>query len=66
MNGQPGLFPEIEATLKEAERGGFRYREDVISQAEETALAASLDEVEFKPFEFHGYGEPQNGQLCVR
>jgi alkylated DNA repair dioxygenase AlkB len=34
---------------------GFRYWPDVITAAEEAALAAELAELPFKPFDFHGY-----------
>lgn len=34
---------------------GFRYQQDIISPEEESALAASLQQIDFKPFEFHGY-----------
>jgi hypothetical protein len=33
------------------------YREDVVSSAEEQALLKRLEELPFKPFEFHGYPE---------
>jgi alkylated DNA repair dioxygenase AlkB len=49
------LFPE----LLDKQRGrlpeGFRYEEDIISEADETALAKSLATLELKPFEFHGH-----------
>jgi hypothetical protein len=31
------------------------YRKDVVSSAEEQALLKRLEELPFKPFEFHGY-----------
>ena len=34
---------------------GFRYRPDLISPTEETALIARVRELPFKEFEFHGY-----------
>jgi alkylated DNA repair dioxygenase AlkB len=34
---------------------GFRYEEDVITEAEEATLVASLATLELKPFEFHGH-----------
>jgi len=34
---------------------GFRYQEDIISEAEEASLVASLSKLELKPFEFHGH-----------
>jgi alkylated DNA repair dioxygenase AlkB len=54
MNRQQKLFPEIEPTSKESEPRGFRYQEDIITLEEETVLAASLKQIELKPFEFHG------------
>ena len=39
-----GLMPE-----------GFRYKEDIINEAEEAALARALATLDLKPFEFHGY-----------
>src|SRR5438046_1988587 len=52
MNSQPRLFPEIETT---PEPPGFRYQEDIISPEEEAALAASLEQIDLKAFEFRGY-----------
>ncbi|WP_216841076.1 alpha-ketoglutarate-dependent dioxygenase AlkB [Acidobacterium sp. S8] len=34
---------------------GFHYQDGIISEAEETALVASLATLELKPFEFHGH-----------
>jgi hypothetical protein len=34
---------------------GFRYEEDIITEAEEAFLVASLAALELKPFEFHGH-----------
>lgn len=34
---------------------GFRYEEDIITEAEEASLAESLSKLELKPFEFHGH-----------
>jgi alkylated DNA repair dioxygenase AlkB len=55
MNAQGKLFFEIEARAAQLEPRGFRYREDIVTQAEEAALGASLQQLELKPFEFHGY-----------
>ena len=55
MDGQPSLFPEIEHTGAEAEPRGFRYQEEIVTQEEAAALAASLAQLDLKPFEFHGY-----------
>lgn len=55
MDGQPSLFPEIDRAPQEAEPRGFRYREGILSEEEQAALAASLAQLDLKPFEFHGY-----------
>jgi hypothetical protein len=34
---------------------GFRYQEDVISEADEAALVKSLATLDLKSFEFHGH-----------
>jgi hypothetical protein len=54
MATQNGLFGELEDTLP-AMPEGFRYEEDIITEAEEVALVASLATLELKPFEFHGH-----------
>jgi len=38
-----------------AEPRGFRYQPDLIGPREEAALAARLGDLDFKPFDFHGY-----------
>lgn len=48
---QAGLFGEVQDRVP-AMPEGFRYEEDVISQAEEATLVASLATLELKPFEF--------------
>jgi alkylated DNA repair dioxygenase AlkB len=48
---QGSLFPEFAAGMPD----GFRYEEEVLTQAEEAELVASIGELELKPFEFHGY-----------
>ena len=47
---QPDLFT-APAGLPE----GFRYRADVLSPAEEEALARELEALPFKPFDFQGF-----------
>jgi alkylated DNA repair dioxygenase AlkB len=54
MATQTGLFAELQDALP-AMPEGFRYQEDVISEAEEAALVASLATLELRPFEFHGH-----------
>lgn len=34
---------------------GFRYRQDILTSEEESALVAQLRELDFKPFQFQGY-----------
>jgi alkylated DNA repair dioxygenase AlkB len=55
MDGQGALFGEMDERATEAEPRGFRYREEIVSEEEEAALAASLGQLELKPFEFHGH-----------
>ncbi|WP_158792017.1 alpha-ketoglutarate-dependent dioxygenase AlkB [Granulicella sp. L60] len=54
MATQSGLFAEFESEPPSTP-AGFRYEADIISEAEEAALVASLSTLELKPFEFHGY-----------
>ena len=49
--GGEGGTREAAAALPE----GFRYRPELISLAEEAALLASVRELPFREFEFHGY-----------
>jgi len=55
MVRQNSLFPELESKPKRLTPPGFRYLENVITETEEAALVASLEELELKPFEFHGH-----------
>jgi hypothetical protein len=55
MGGQRTLFMEMQQGLLEGEPRGFRYREQIIGEGEEVALAAELEKLALKPFEFHGY-----------
>jgi alkylated DNA repair dioxygenase AlkB len=55
FHSQPELFPEIELRAAEPEPRGFRYQENIISPQEETALAAAINQMHLRPFEFHGY-----------
>ncbi len=52
---QKDLFAELESAQSPSMPSGFRYQDDIISEAEETALVASLGTLELKPFEFHGH-----------
>lgn len=49
------LFPEMKELPTEAGPPGFRYREKFVTEEEEMALAASIGELDLRPFEFHGY-----------
>jgi alkylated DNA repair dioxygenase AlkB len=55
MATQNALFPRLESKLQRVGPEGFRYEEDIVSEAEEAALVASLAMLELKPFEFHGH-----------
>jgi alkylated DNA repair dioxygenase AlkB len=55
MAMQDVLFSELRSESAHTMPNGFRYEEDIITQAEEAALVASLATLELKPFEFHGY-----------
>jgi alkylated DNA repair dioxygenase AlkB len=54
MATQTGLFNDSQDTVPTMPEG-FRYQEDIISEAEEAVLMASLATLELKPFEFHGH-----------
>lgn len=55
MIRQTGLFPEVGNKPEQLTPAGFRYLENVITEAEEATLVASLQELELKPFEFQGH-----------
>ena len=55
MDRQPALFPEMEDGPSETQPPGFRYREEIITENEQAALAHSLAQLDLKPFEFHGH-----------
>jgi alkylated DNA repair dioxygenase AlkB len=55
MVKQNALFPEMEETPTESEPRGFRYRDEIITEAEQAELVESLRQLDLKPFEFHGY-----------
>jgi alkylated DNA repair dioxygenase AlkB len=52
MRAENLLFPEL---MAEPEPPGFRYGENFVTQEEEIALAASVGQLDLRPFEFHGY-----------
>ena len=55
MHSQRALFTEMEQKPPEVEPPGFRHREQIVSEEEEAALAAGLEKLGLKPFEFHGF-----------
>jgi alkylated DNA repair dioxygenase AlkB len=55
MVRQNVLFPEMEENSGELAPRGFRYRDEMMTEAEEAALVASIQQLELKPFDFHGY-----------
>ncbi len=55
MDSQRALFMEMEQKPPEVEPRGFRHREQIVCEEEEAALAAGLEKLGFKPFEFHGF-----------
>lgn len=55
MAAQKSLFAELENAQSLMMPSGFRYQEDIISEAEEASLVASLSKLELKPFEAHGH-----------
>jgi alkylated DNA repair dioxygenase AlkB len=52
---QNALFPEMEERSAESEPRGFRYQDEILTEAEQAALAESLQQLDLKPFEFRGY-----------
>ena len=52
---QKALFPEMEERPAKSEPRGFRYRDEIITEEEETVLVESLGKLDLKPFEFHGH-----------
>jgi alkylated DNA repair dioxygenase AlkB len=55
MTTENALFPELVNKQRGLMPEGFRYEEDIISEADEAALAKSLATLNLKPFEFHGH-----------
>jgi alkylated DNA repair dioxygenase AlkB len=55
MTTERALFPELADRQRSLMPEGFRYEEDIISEADEAALAKSLATLDLKPFEFHGH-----------
>ena len=55
MTTERELFPELVDKQRIRMSEGFRYEEDIISEANEAALAKFLSTLDLKPFEFHGH-----------
>src|SRR5439155_21208222 len=55
MPTQDALFPDLQEKPTQPKPPGFRYREQIITEPEEAALVASLQQLDLKPFEFHGH-----------
>jgi hypothetical protein len=55
MTTENALFPEPVGKSRGLMPEGFRYEEDIISEADEAALAKSLATLDLKRFEFHGH-----------
>jgi alkylated DNA repair dioxygenase AlkB len=55
MTSEPALFPELGTKPAHLMPAGFRYQENVITEAEEATLVACLQNLDLKPFEFHGH-----------
>jgi alkylated DNA repair dioxygenase AlkB len=55
MADTPALFADLNQEPTAPEPHGFRYQDEIITPEEEAALAASLAQLDLKPFEFHGH-----------
>jgi alkylated DNA repair dioxygenase AlkB len=55
VDSQCTLFTEMEQSAPDAAPRGFRYRETIVSEEEEIVLAAGLQQLDLKPFQFHGH-----------
>jgi alkylated DNA repair dioxygenase AlkB len=55
MAGTADLFQEPGPEQEPLTPAGFRYRENVVTAAEEATLVAALQKLDLKPFEFHGH-----------
>jgi alkylated DNA repair dioxygenase AlkB len=67
MTTEKLLFPELADNQRRLMPEGFRYEEDIISAADEAALAKSLAALDLKPFEFHGHlGNRRVTSFCLR
>jgi alkylated DNA repair dioxygenase AlkB len=55
MPRQAALFSELRTKPEQLTPPGFRYQENLITEAAEAALVAWLQTLDLKPFEFHGH-----------
>jgi len=55
MSRQAALFSELRTKPELLTPPGFRYQENVITEAAEAALVTRLQTLDLKPFEFHGH-----------
>jgi alkylated DNA repair dioxygenase AlkB len=55
MARQNVLFLEMEESPTKSEPRGFRYQDEFLTEAEQAVLVGSLQQLNLKPFEFHGH-----------
>jgi hypothetical protein len=55
MRKQATLFSDLERRPNTAVPKGFQYRENLITEVEESSLASAPGELSLKPFELHGH-----------
>jgi alkylated DNA repair dioxygenase AlkB len=55
MSRQATLFSELGTTQEQLTPPGFRYQENVITEAGEATFVACLQTLDLKPFEFQGH-----------
>jgi alkylated DNA repair dioxygenase AlkB len=55
LGSHRAMFTGMEHPPAEPEPHGFGYREDIVSEDEEGALAAELRRLDLRPFQFHGH-----------
>jgi alkylated DNA repair dioxygenase AlkB len=55
MTREPALSPKLRTKPAHLMPTGFRYQENVITEAEEATLVACLQTLDLKPFEFQGH-----------
>lgn len=55
MDNQRTLFTEMERKPVDPGPRDFSYRDDIVTEEEEAALAVAVAKLDLKPFEFHGH-----------